>query len=164
MEDELTSGLRGFADVWQRVTGTSSGTETQGPQEEEKQLAAFIRDENRDMVFYEALADRSSPHCREQILQLLRDERRHLLDLQTEYFLLTGDSCPVSPPAKHGFPAGLLSALRDSYDNELQRAAAYESGAGQTRRDDLKELCRRHAEEERAHAAILYRLIRQALT
>ncbi len=164
MEEELAAGPRGFADVWQRVTGAVTGVETQRPREEAERLAAFIRNENRDMAFYGALAERSSPLCRDHILRIARDEQGHLLDLQTEYFLLTGDSCPVSPPSQHGSPAGLLSALRGAYDNELQGAAASEAAAGQTPRDDLKELYRRHAEEERAHAVILYRLIRQALT
>ena len=164
MDDDLTAGLRNFADVWERVTGASAGTELQRPPEEAERLAALIRDENRDMAFYGDWAERGSPRCRAQLLRIQGDERRHLLKLQTEYFLLTGDSCPVSPAAARGSPTGLLSALRDAYDSELQGAAAYEAAAGQTPRDDLKELYRSHAEDERAHAAVLYRLIRQALT
>jgi rubrerythrin len=164
MDEELTAGLRGFTNVWQRVTGAAAEAETKRPASEAARLAAFIRDENSAVSFYSALSGVCPPRCREQLLRLQRDERRHLRDLQTEHFLMTGDSCPVSPPLQHASRVGLLSALRGAYDKELESAAAYEAAAGQTTRDDLKELYRRHAEEERDHAAILYRLIRQALT
>ena len=91
--------------------------------------------------------------ARRELLEMARDERDTERSLQTEHLLLTGDT--VAVPGKSANVLYVIKALRDAYGAELTNAAEYGREAGTLPDCALKELYRRLARRERAHAAVL---------
>ncbi len=60
--------------------------------------------------------------------KLAADEKKHFSRLQSEYFILTGDTYAVKP-FPSGTPKGLLPALRESFISETKAAEDYVAAA-----------------------------------
>ena len=140
-----------FASVWSRVTGVR-------PAEDELTgLRRWLRDEAEGIRAYEALLRRKLPASAEQTLRaLLQAERRHFRQLQTLYYLRTGDN-HIPPSQSPTPPQPLMKALRERYAASLAQAESYRRGAASEKRD-LAALCARLSEEEETQAALLRKL------
>lgn len=124
------------------------------------ELGAFILRAAGAGGMYGALAGKTAAaRTRRELLELSSQERDTEKRLQTEYLLLTGDTLAL-PPSRPG-ASGLLRALRDSYEAELKNAAAYDAAAGAL--PALRELFRKLAARERAHAAVLRGIIARTI-
>ena len=91
---------------------------------------------------------------------MAREEREKAL--QTEYLILTGDTVAV-PHARQDV-LYLIRALRDAYAAELMNADAYDREAQSLPDCALRRLYQRLARRERAHAAVLRRIIAGTIT
>ncbi len=93
---------------------------------------------------------------------MAREERDTEKALQTEYLILTGDT--VAVPRARQDVLYLIRALRDAYAAELMNADAYDREAQSLPDCALRRLYQRLARRERAHAAVLRRIIAGTIT
>lgn len=153
MNEEVLSGLKSFDRVWSRVTGETKPTDAETPGKGEVEaIKEFIADEARDEAFYLALAERSGRAAR-TLRCIAGDEQNHKRALQLECFLLTGDCCAVAPSCPVVGP--ILESMRIAYANELKGAANYLAAAEATKSEQLRDLFRLHAADEKNHAEAL---------
>lgn len=165
--DDIKHGLEGFGPLWARVARPDAPADAAAPPAaaerkpgDAETLSGLISDEAQAAAFY----DRLAPKCRSrsrQISEIASDERLHLKHLQTEYFLLTGDSFPPAPACP--LMRGGLSDLRAAYLDERAAAEKYLNCAASASSDALAELYRGHAADEAEHARILRGLIMGAI-
>ena len=140
-----------FASVWNRVTGMRPA------EDEAARLRRRLLDETEGIRAYEALLRRRQSSSVEKTLRaLLQAERRHFRQLQTIYYLRTGDNW-VPPPQSAQPPQPLMKALRERYEAALDQAESYRRGASEEKRD-LAALCAALAREEEAQASNLRKL------
>lgn len=155
MAGENAYGLENVERVWARVTG-----ETPPARDESAALRSFMEDEARDGAVYAALSRRAA-RAAQTLSRMAADERRHLWELQVEYFLLTGDSYVPAPSCPA--PGETLSALRRAREGEIAGAAAYRTAAAAAEDKTLRDLYEQHAGDEETHAAELRELISRAM-
>ncbi len=146
-----------FEQVWSRVTGAPEDAGA----EDAAVLRELIADEARDRALYLALARRVRA-ASAALTELAGDEREHFTALQTEYYLLTGETC--TPPESCPMIHGALSALRGAHAGELAGAERYMRAAESAGDAARGELFRAHAADERRHAETLRRLIMRAMS
>ena len=99
--------------------------------------------------------------ARNVLLRIAAEERKHLERLQLEYFILTGDTIPISKSTPK--TDGKLSVLRLAYNREMQLAESYLNVAEVIKDQSFKEFCTTFASEEKEHAMILRKLILSAM-
>ena len=138
-----------FASVWSRVTGTN-------PAEDElTMLRRWIRDETETMRSYESLLRSGLPNAAAETLRaLLREQSGALRQLQTLYYLRTGDTFVV-PPQETQKKQPLMKALRERYEAALTQAESYRRAT--TVRRDTARLSAKLAEAKDAQAGALRR-------
>ena len=141
--------------VWRRVSPPAEepGGGTGGLRE---RLAGLIRREAAGAAMYTLLAIKTKGSPAERAFRrAASDGERHEKQLQAEYFLLTGDTCPV--PREEPSAPYLLEAARRQYIEELSLSKEYESlasaageeGEGQVF-SQLSRQCKRRAASVRA--------------
>ncbi|MBQ2895442.1 MAG: hypothetical protein IJE26_01875 [Oscillospiraceae bacterium] len=97
-----------FERVWQRVQGRAGMLERQ------------LAEEAESVAFYRWLMERC-PSCRRETAALRREAEASLRALREEYFLRGGESW--EPPLEQRRPPMVISALRQQYRQEQERAA-----------------------------------------
>ncbi len=160
MKEEYARGLEYFENVWARVAGEPPAYSKKQPDCDEASLRSLIVAEAAAVEFYKKLAMRSGS-SRHIFSGIASDEQRHLRHLQTEYYLLTGDS--YVPPASCPLMRGGLSDLRHACLDEREAQRSYLDEAGRTEREGLAKMYRSHASEEARHAETLRKLIMRAV-
>lgn len=163
MDEGINQSLERFRSVWQRVAVPSQPPETEqtlppvspSPGEgEQARLRLFLERETELLSLYRALSRRTGNSAAGR---LFSDTQKHLRRLQTEYFLLTGDT--LAPPPGQKPPAGVLPLLRRAYLSEGELAEQYEAaGTG-----PLRELYLARAEATRSRRETLRGMIARAL-
>ena len=150
----------GFEQVWARVTETSQLQEV--PLAPVQELEHFLNGELRSIAFYRVLAGQFQGRERQVIFQILADERRHLKELQLEYFMRTGDSFlpEVLIPPETG---AVLTALREAFLTENETARDY-AGASSGRGGELGALYSAIAADEAMHARRLREIVGRCFT
>lgn len=156
MDERFAPGLERFGPVWQRVTSPSRPPEPPpspagGGQ---ARIRLFLERETELLTLYRALSRRTR---NAMAGRLLSDTQKHLRRLQTEYFLLTGDS--FAPPPGREPPPGILPLLRRAYLMEGELAEQYEAAGT----DPLRELYRDRAKTARSRQGTLRGMIARAL-
>lgn len=161
-----------FNRVWERVRAAKN----EGPLQPERLslnkpaplnvksvLEGFIENEVSDSGYYFALASRTAQQNAKRVFtQLANDEKRHARQLQTAYFLLTGNSYAAKKPAKTP-PRSILEALRQRYSAENEGAAEYIKAAERTENPELKQLFLELAKDEKRHAAEIKGLVENSM-
>ena len=144
-----------FASVWNRVTGTNTA------ENELATLQRWIRDEAEGVRSYEALLHGKPPApAVETLWAFLRQQRRQLRQLQTLYYLRTGDTFAVSLPERREMQPW-MKALRERYEAALTQAEGYRQAA--SKRRDTAALCAMLAEEKDGQASRLRQLAERLL-
>ena len=144
-----------FSSVWSRVTGVRP------PEDELTRLRRWMGDETRELHACEELLRGHLPApVRDTLTAVLRVKRRDLKELQTMYYLRTGDSWPQPKPEKRKRET-LMNALRERYAASMDMADGYRGCASERR--DLSSLCAELAENEEANARKLRGLIKRLL-
>jgi rubrerythrin len=164
MDKDILQGLKNFDRVWSRVSDAAAGREHSShmtSNSDAETLKTFIEDESKDYAFYIDLAGKCRASGRTAIMRIASDERRHSKMLQTEYFLLTGDSCV--PSRSCPYTDGVLSALRRAYMNEVEGSRKYKKAAQETKIPKLAELYSALSEEEKRHSEVIRELIERAI-
>jgi rubrerythrin len=124
----LEQDATGFEAIWQRVMDDhTADVAVHGAVSEEERLRKFMDDEASDAEYYRRWATRSSQHCAQIFKKIAADERRHLRQLQVEYFILTGDT--YMPLQSVDESKSILCALRKKYKDERRGAASYQAAA-----------------------------------
>ncbi len=130
-------------------------------------LEDFIENEATAMQYYAALAGKTTQSAARAVFnRLSADERRHSRQLQTAYFLLTGNSYTPRRPAPV-LPRSMLEALRERYAAEINAAKAYTDAAmliGDTDEPGLRNMFIAFAADERRHANEIKRLVENTLS
>ena len=159
MNDDILYGLQNFDRVWSRVAGGMEAPPS-ASRDDEAALREFIADELRDAAFYSELARRAGWASR-MLRRIAAEETGHKKNLQTEYFLLTGDSYVAEPSC----PAvsAVLDSMRLAYANEPKGAECYLAAAEATKSEQLREMYRMHASDETSHAEALRSMISRAI-
>lgn len=103
MDDTVLASLRGFGDVWERVTGEAASP---GPEDDLRRLMCRAE---RLIEYLSALSGRLRSAA-PRLNRLTDGQRRILRRLRAELYLLTGEV--YSPPAACALAAGSLGALR----------------------------------------------------
>ena len=153
--------IKEFNNVWDRVVKerNNDGSKFEG---ETTRLRRFMDYEAESITAYQSLAQRSTSRRYTGVFQsIARDEQNHLRNLQSAYFLLTGDSYRSDRrPASN---QGMLAQLRSQYQKELESAKAYEQASERTRIPNLAEIFKSNSKDEARHAKILENMIRQVM-
>lgn len=160
MKEDYAQGLEYFESVWSRVAGDPPTKSGQASDCDEVTLRSLIVAEATALDFYRKLAARSST-SRRIFAGIAEDEQRHLRHLQTEYYLLTGDS--YMPPESCPLLRGGLSDLRHACLTKREAERTYLDEAGRTERDKLAQMYRNHSNDESRHAEIIRKLIMRAV-
>ena len=156
MDEEWKQTLDDFSRIWPRVVG--SVPPPSPPRDAPEELAALIRRETAARRRYQAMAGETKGTNAAAWARLAAGSRRLIRKLQTEYYLRSGDSCPVpyQPVQNYGseeefysrawLDAGqaeraYLEAAGRSEDAVL--LAVFAEAAGQKRRqcEELRALC-----------------------
>ena len=124
-------------------------------------LRRLMDGESVAVAYYRRLACRSGRNSASQFRQIASDEEQHLRQLQTEYYLLTGDS--YNPTKAEPVDQGLLSALRTAYQAEQSDYQAYMRAAESTASTALAALYVDHAADEARHAQQLRRMVERVM-
>ncbi len=172
MDADLKRALDNFDSIWGRVKASGEGSGKKGvtgvhvPQDKAASDAALLKklisEDARAAETYAELARVFSKPAKGALLKMAAEERRHVERLQLEFFLLTGDTFPVSKSASG--VAGRLVSLRSAYNRENEMAESYLTAAEGMKDHDLRELCVAFASEEREHAGTLRKLILKAMS
>ena len=127
-----------------------------------QEFSRFLTEEYRSMKTYGILSGKSrNPNIRRTFIRLRDDEQRHLKLLQTEHFLLFGDSKkPQEPNITLRTMPEMLQML---YKAENAASDGYKKAALQTSDPKLRGLFTRLSEEEKKHADIIRTLTAQLL-
>ena len=143
----------GFGKVWERVTAVCENEEV--PLTRNQELEMFIAREKGSIDFYKLMMNSGYFRDKQQTLcRILSDERRHLKNLQMEYFMDTGDTL-AEPQADYTENSrDALGMLREAYLAESESARLY-AAAAMGRTGDLGELYTANSSDESTHAGIL---------
>ena len=147
--------------VWLRVSGSGEDTESRET-DAASRLRRFINCEAAHGAMYTLLAIKTKGGPAEHVFRrAAEDERRHEKLLQTEYFLLKGDTCvPESIQPSAPYP---LEAIRRQYIEETRCAQAYEAEAAKASDPRSKTLFSQLARDERRHAAAMRALVERLM-
>ena len=148
-----------FERVWERVTAIDDCSTV--PETQRQELERFIEAKQCAINLYSAISARSGVKERQIFCQVMAEERRHLKNLQIEYFMLVGDVCMPKPSCvlEH---MGLLSMLRGACLDEVSVAQRFMQ-ASDRRGGELGELYEGIAEDDKRHAQMLKEIICRAL-
>ena len=138
-----------FEKVWERVTERNARTDV--PMDKCRELENFIDRKMRAIAFYKVLIGRCGKREGQTLCRILADERRHLRQLQLQYFMLTGDSMPLAQPKQS--PMGLLSACREASLAEAEACRMFRRGAEDWAH--TRELFLAIAEDEERHSQLM---------
>ena len=123
-------------------------------------LENYIESEARSRALYAALACRMGGRAGAVLRSMSADEGRHLRAMQTEYYLLTGDSLACVRPDISGDSQELL---RRAYAVELAAAEGYAAEAEKHTDGALRALFLAQSRDERCHRHRIKMLLGSAL-
>jgi Uncharacterized conserved protein len=124
-------------------------------------LKDFIDYEYQTIQLYKKLAMCCTGFNRQELMRISADEKMHMCKLQTELFLISGDThCPTPVCTRID---GVMRALSMAYRHELEAEEAYLDAAKETRRSELARLYRCIAEDECRHAKTIRGIIERAM-
>ena len=165
----INNSLEGFDRVWDRVMKDEARRPhpPRPPKPPEAKcecegLRRFMDGAAQSAEVYRALARR----CRSRrdaaaFSQMSRDESEMLRELQSAYFLMTGDSYR---PHTHPVPReGMLTAMREQYRREQKSAEMYEDAVRENKISNISALCKKNIAIERRHGEILLRMINSVM-
>lgn len=165
MEREIIRSLSNFEKVWERVSRApavgQSGPSAASEESDASLLRRFILDAAAAAESYKALAARTGGSASNKLRAMALEESRSLGRLQTERFLLAGDTLPL-PKRKSGGD-GVLSGLRSCYLSEDIMHRAYLAASRRTESEALKALYRENAALSAAHRETLRGIIGRAM-
>ena len=134
-----------FEAVWDRVSGASAPLSRKHPpapapgKEDASQLRIFLQETFEAETAYRAAAGRTSLRWLKELCEKLRRQKGiQLRRLQSAYFLLTGDTCPL--PKKPDARCPLLELLRSRLLHERSSAAAFGAACKETGDMELSRL------------------------
>lgn len=158
-----------FDSIWQRVmpelediSGVSSASPSavnvsaRKPMDDAAQLREFINEVQEGYKIYSALSARRGSGAA-VLRQLAADKKAHLRQMETIYFILTGNS--YTPAPKPVDMDSVLSALRERYMAELENSERYAEAAKATENARLSALYSELAEDAKRHAIQIEELI-----
>ena len=160
MDEEWKQTLDDFSRVWPRVEGSTPPPSPQWDASEE--LAALIRKETAAQRRYQAMAGETKGKNAEAWARLAAGSRRLVRKLQTEYYLRSGDSCPVPRQPAQNYGSGAEFYGRAWLDAG-QAERAYLEAAGRSEDAGLLAVFAGAAEQKRRQREELRALCEQLL-
>ena len=158
MDEEWKQTLEDFTTrVWPRVRGDAPPAPP--PRDEPEELAALIRTETAALRAYQAMAENTKGGAAAAWARLAAGSRGLIRKLQTEYYLRSGDSCPV--PRRPVQSRGPWEDLRRAWLDAGQAERAYLEAAGLAEDAGLRIAFAEAAERKRAQREALRALCRQ---
>ena len=162
-----------FDAVWNRVSGASAespavpaGKKVSPPRKEAEdtaRLRLFLEETAAAERAYRAITARTSLRWLQELCGKLRQQETvHKRRLQSAYFLLTGDTCPLREVP--GAQAPLLEMLRSRLLCERASAGAYREAARAADSMELSRLFTELAGEEARHGELLHAAVTRLLS
>ena len=149
-----------FEAVWDRVSAASSPSpKKKAPppapsKEDASQLRIFLQETSEAENAYRAAAGRTSLRWLKELCEKLRRQKSiQTRRLQSAYFLLTGDTCPLPQKPEAGYP--VLELLRGRLLQERSSAAAFHAACKETGDMELSRLYRELAAENTRSGELL---------
>ena len=165
MDEDLQKSLRGFDKLWDRMT-TASGDDLSAEASMDALCQRYMREfmdtKCQGSLFYTKLAECLTGPVRAAILKIAREEKEHLKTMQTEYFLLVGDSY-IPDKAKLPRINGAVTALRDACRDKREREEKYIRAVRDINYSGIQMIFGNLALEERNHAERIKQLIIQTM-
>ena len=156
MQNEIAT-----AKVHEDADGASATEKKHHEDRDIRTLKDFIDYEYQTIQLYRKLAMCCTCFNRQELMSICTDEKMHMCKLQTELFLISGDThCPTPVCTRID---GAMRALSMAYRHELEAEEAYLDAAKETRRPELARLYRCIAEEECRHAKMIRGIIERAM-
>lgn len=150
-----------FSEVWNRVSLSEQMPQKNESSDTEK-LCCFMDLTAAAEAHYAVMAQKSrSRENRAEFAALQREERENLRELQSAYFILSGDT--YAPFTAKPYIISMPDALRERYMAEDSGCAAYHRAAMDSQKGSLTELYSRLARVEEKHAGILLKMIKRML-
>lgn len=132
-----------FEAVWDRVSAAASPSSRKQPpaprHEDASQLRIFLQESSEAENAYRAAAGRTTLRWLKELCEKLRRQKSiQTRRLQSAYFLLTGDTCPLPQKAEASRPMPEL--LRQRLLHERSSAAAFSAACKETGDMELSRL------------------------
>lgn len=162
MEMDESVDLTALARVWERVGPPAQGPDTAPEDRLRAELARLIRNASAAGKMYDLLAMKTrGSHAELTFRRLSREEADSERKLQTEFFLLTGDT--FAAPSVHPSAPGVAGAVREACLAEEKNSRRLEALRGLAGDDRAASLFRELAARERSHAALLRQLLERMI-
>lgn len=120
-------------------------------------LESYIESERYTHALYKRLSGMCKGDMSVHLRRMSEDEGRHLKAMQTEYYLLTGDTCPEKNRVDTG--GDFLECLRRAYSGELGAAEGYADEAEKCHDEALRRLYLVQSADEHRHRAMVKRMV-----
>ena len=174
MDEQIQRTLDQFSCVWPRVRPQGpppppppppkpmppSPPPKPGHEREGKRLCRLVADESRRRDCLRRLARQTRGSMSRQLAALAQQSGERLRQMQTEAFLLRGDSCPLPPAPPPGRP---LEELRRLYLAEEKAGRAYAQAASETDNATLRRIYTQYAKEADRRVQALRRVLEAAM-
>ena len=159
MDEEWKQTLDDFSRVWSRVEGNAPPPPP--PRAAPEDLAALIRKETAALRAYQAMAGKTRGNSTAVWARLAAGSRKLIRRLQTEYYLRSGDSCPVPREAARKSETWEELYYSRAWLDAGQAERAYLEAAGRTEDAGLLAVFAEAAERKRRQREELRALCRQ---
>lgn len=137
MEENWAEALQNVEDVWRRVQGKDTAQPESGV-EERVTMEQLMQSEADGAQQYRLIAGLAAGRSAETLQTMAAECRQGLKQLQTEFFMETGDTfVPQKMPMETD---GLLGYLRRAYLQEGKNANRYLMAAASAQREPLRQL------------------------
>jgi len=161
------NSLEGFDKVWDRVVSDSDRHHGHRPPPPKppcqcETLRRMMDGAAQSAEVYRQLARQCRSRRDATVFgEMSRDESAMLNELQSAYYLMTGDS--YRPQVKPRRSQGMLSQIREQYYRELKSAQMYEDTIRENKISNISAICKKNLAIERRHAENLERIINNVM-
>lgn len=151
--------MESFGSVWRRVARSAENTQ---PPDAADIIGNLIDMEYSGTVYYKAMARSTrSRWAKDMFARLYYMEYAHMQRLQTEYFILTGDTKRTS--RGNIAISSLLAALRQRYSAEREEMDAYKKASLKIPDKRLAGIMEEMSAEEAGHIRIIFGMIEKLI-
>lgn len=124
-------------------------------------LQEMVDGEAEEGRLYQTLARRATGSGARMLGSLAADQRRHVRQLSTAYFLITGERCQPQGQGGSRPTPDLMSGLREQFIQTQREAAAYQGAAAENSDPCLRQMFRELAQEKGMHTRMIRSLLEQ---
>ena len=126
-------------------------------------LTGFLEEELLDQRYYRAMSRQAPAWAREKLRELGESAGAHAKELQSVYYMITGQCYRSSGTCGEIYIGSWCPALRERYHTEACEGLNYARAAEDTSDPCLREILNRLSREEYQHARVLLELLQKSM-